>query len=314
MAGASRASKSRRMTCAWSETWRCRAASACRLAPAGGGSETDPTLDLEAPADRGAMNVRNAGGTREVMLGVDEGGGVVSTMTGHDLQLRAGGNQIAMTLKADGRVGIGTAAPVERLDVDARIKAGRLTMGDWPPNASNYAFVGTNALNQVDFASLLRARAVRPRSHLPQFAQDDRFPDRECHQNGPRQRRQGRDRNLVSGGAASRRHWNRRHALRGRVSRHRADPGRHWASTTTRFSPGMRAPSRRCISIRWWRRLDSFQGGSATVMIKSDGRLGIGTANPSADPPRRRRALYRTRVAQRLEPHVQERRPELVLG
>ena len=95
--------------------------------------------------------MRNAGGTREVMLGVDEGGGVVSTMTGHDLQLRAGGNQIAMTLKADGRVGIGTAAPVERLDVDGRIKAGRLTMGDWPPNASNYAFIGTNALNQVDF-------------------------------------------------------------------------------------------------------------------------------------------------------------------
>ena len=99
-----------------------------------GGTEAVPTLDIESPADRGSLNVRNASGTREVMLGVDEDGGFVSTMTAHDLQLRAGGNQIAMTLKPDGRVGIGTAAPGERLDVDGRIKAGRLTMGDWPAN------------------------------------------------------------------------------------------------------------------------------------------------------------------------------------
>ena len=72
-------------------SWRLRA----------GGSEADPTLDLQPLADRGALNVRNASGTQEVMLGVDQDGGVVSTMTGHDLQLRAGGNQAVMTLKAD---------------------------------------------------------------------------------------------------------------------------------------------------------------------------------------------------------------------
>jgi hypothetical protein len=121
-------------------SWRLRA----------GGSETDPALAVEAPADRGALRVRNAGGTREVMLGVDESGGVVATVSAHDLQLRAGGNNIAMTLKADGRVGIGTAAPAERLEVDGRIKAGRLALGNWLANPGNYVFIGTDALNQAD--------------------------------------------------------------------------------------------------------------------------------------------------------------------
>ena len=40
-----------------------------------------------------ALNVRDASGTHEVMLGIDEGGGVIATMTEHDLQLRAGGDQ-----------------------------------------------------------------------------------------------------------------------------------------------------------------------------------------------------------------------------
>ena len=44
-------------------------------------------------AGEAALNVRNASGTQEVMLGVDQGGGVVSTMTAHDLQLRAGGDR-----------------------------------------------------------------------------------------------------------------------------------------------------------------------------------------------------------------------------
>ena len=61
-------------------SWRLRA----------GGSEADPTLELQAPADRGSLKVRDASGTREVMLGVDEGGGVISTMPEHDLRLRAG--------------------------------------------------------------------------------------------------------------------------------------------------------------------------------------------------------------------------------
>ena len=98
--------------------WRLRA----------GGSEADPTLELQPPADRGSPRCGTSG-TREVMLGVDEGGGVISTTPEHDLQVRVG-DAAAMTLKADGRVGIGTAAPGERLEVEGRIKASHLTVGD----------------------------------------------------------------------------------------------------------------------------------------------------------------------------------------
>jgi hypothetical protein len=114
-----------------------------------GGSEADPTLDVQLPADKGSLNVRNASGTHEVMLGIDEGGGLVSTMTEHDLRLGVGGDKTVMTIKADGRVGIGAPAPGERLDVEGRIKTGRLTLGDWPADPSN-AFFGNNTLDQND--------------------------------------------------------------------------------------------------------------------------------------------------------------------
>ena len=87
-----------------------------------------------------ALNVRDSSGTHEVMLGIDEGGGVIATMTEHDLQLRAGGGKPVMTLKADGRVGIGTTAPGEGLEVSGRIKAGHLTVGDWPPSPDHFVY------------------------------------------------------------------------------------------------------------------------------------------------------------------------------
>jgi Chaperone of endosialidase len=136
--------------------WRLRA----------GGSESNPTLDLQAPADRGSLKVRDAGGTREVMLGVDEGGGVISTMPEHDLRLRAGDDTAVMTLKADGRVGIGTAAPAERLEVDGRIKAGHLTMGDWPASPDHFVYFGTAALDQNDHRNYALAQDSGGRTYL----------------------------------------------------------------------------------------------------------------------------------------------------
>jgi hypothetical protein len=136
-------------------SWRLRA----------GGSEADPTLDLQPPAEKGSLSVRNAGGTREVMLGIDEGGGIVSTVTEHDLRLSAGGNEVAMTLKADGRVGIGTAAPGERLEVIGRIKAGCLTVGDWSMNP-NHAFFGNNAIDQNDRRNYALAQGRAGRTFL----------------------------------------------------------------------------------------------------------------------------------------------------
>ncbi|HWS90125.1 MAG TPA: tail fiber domain-containing protein [Pyrinomonadaceae bacterium] len=63
------------------------------------------------------MNVRGNNGGVEVLLGADNAGGIVSTMTGHDLQLRAGGNDTKVTVKANGNVGIGTTSPSAKLEV-----------------------------------------------------------------------------------------------------------------------------------------------------------------------------------------------------
>jgi Chaperone of endosialidase len=130
-----------------------------------GGSEADPTLELQAPADRGSLKVRDANGTRELMLGVDEAGGVISTTPEHDLQLRVGDTAV-MTLEADGRVGIGTAAPSERLEVNGRIKVGRLTMGDWPGNPDHFVYFGTAALDQNDHRNYALLQDSAGRTYL----------------------------------------------------------------------------------------------------------------------------------------------------
>ncbi len=79
------------------------------------------------------LNVKADGGAEEVLLGADAGGGIVSTMTNHDLQLRAGGNVTRMTVKADGRVGIGTATPSLMLSVEGDFgrDSGPATLSLW---------------------------------------------------------------------------------------------------------------------------------------------------------------------------------------
>jgi hypothetical protein len=118
-----------------------------------GTAAPDRTLTVVGDGD-GALNVRDRSGIHEVMLGIDQGGGFISAKAGQDLQVRTGGNETMMTLKADGRVGIGTAAPGERLEVNGRIKAGHLTVGSWPAGQNipllAFASVGHNALDQAD--------------------------------------------------------------------------------------------------------------------------------------------------------------------
>jgi hypothetical protein len=48
-----------------------------------------------------------------------------------------------------GNVGIATASPTERLDVNGRTKSGKLTIGPWPMNQGRYVFFGTNSLDQA---------------------------------------------------------------------------------------------------------------------------------------------------------------------
>jgi hypothetical protein len=73
---------------------------------------TTPNRLLTLQGDSGTyLNIKADGGTHEVLLGADSAGGIVSTMTNHDLQLRAGGNSTKVTVKANGNVGIGTGSP-----------------------------------------------------------------------------------------------------------------------------------------------------------------------------------------------------------
>jgi hypothetical protein len=51
-------------------------------------------------------------------MGADAGGGIVSVMTNHDLQLRAGGNSTKVTVKASGELCIGPLTPMGQLTVD----------------------------------------------------------------------------------------------------------------------------------------------------------------------------------------------------
>ena len=63
------------------------------------------------------LNVRANGGAQEVLIGADAAGGIVSSMTNHDLILRAGSNSEKVRIKVDGKVGIGTDAPDSTLHV-----------------------------------------------------------------------------------------------------------------------------------------------------------------------------------------------------
>lgn len=63
------------------------------------------------------LNVKANEGSHEVLVGADNSGGIVSTMTNHDLHLHAGGNSTKVTVKASGNVGIGTVTPTARLEV-----------------------------------------------------------------------------------------------------------------------------------------------------------------------------------------------------
>jgi hypothetical protein len=239
----------------------------------------DRTLTV-AGAGEAALNLRSDDGSREVLLGLDQDGGVLSTTTGHDLRLGAGGNPALMALKAEGRVGIGTAAPAEALEVAGRIKAGCLTVGEWPGNP-NHAFFGINLLDQTNRQNyaLAQGRAGRTFLNSPQMldfrvgnftkmvvAGDGRVgigttsPEATLHVAAGADVTPTGGGFLVIGstvGASLGLDDNEILARdRGAVStlHLQSDGGDVWIHS---------------------------KGGGATVMIKGDGRLGVGTADPA---------------------------------
>ena len=63
------------------------------------------------------LNIQSDNGAHEVLIGADGNGGIVSTMTNHDLVFRSGGNTTRMTIQAAGNVGINTSTPAVQLHV-----------------------------------------------------------------------------------------------------------------------------------------------------------------------------------------------------
>jgi hypothetical protein len=88
------------------------------------------------------LNVKDGGGGGgggpfEILMGVDGSGGIVSTMTNHDLQLRAGGNNTYVIIKDDGKVGIGTRSPNSALHVAGDVTVdGKVGIGTSSPNSA----------------------------------------------------------------------------------------------------------------------------------------------------------------------------------
>jgi hypothetical protein len=122
------------------------------------GSNTAPNRRLTVRGSGGTfLNTINDNGAHELLIGADGAGGIISTMTNHDLQLRAGGNVTRLTVKADGKVGIGTNTPGFILDVANRMRVrqqGGESAGIWmfqtTPNADR-AFIGMMDDNTVGF-------------------------------------------------------------------------------------------------------------------------------------------------------------------
>jgi len=91
-----------------------------RISPNGniGIGTTTPNRSLTIANTLGLnyMNVKD--GTREILMGADDNGGIISVMSKHDLILRAGENDEKMRITAGGNIGIGTTNPGSKLDVN----------------------------------------------------------------------------------------------------------------------------------------------------------------------------------------------------
>jgi hypothetical protein len=96
------------------------------------------------------LNVKGNNGTFEVLVGADTGGGILSTMTNHDLQLRAGGNSTKMIIKADGKVGVGTQTPEVTLHVSEVADVGPFAVR--PGEAAPGRLMVTGSVAEVGFA------------------------------------------------------------------------------------------------------------------------------------------------------------------
>ena len=81
-----------------------------------GTTSPNRTLTIANLIGANYMNIKD--GTREILMGVDVDGGIISVMLNHDLSFRTGNNE-KMRISASGNVGIGTTIPGAKLDISA---------------------------------------------------------------------------------------------------------------------------------------------------------------------------------------------------
>jgi hypothetical protein len=110
-----------------------------------------------ADAGPAYLNIKANGGQNIVLLGADGSGGIVSSITNDDLQFRAGGNSPKMTIKADGKVGIGTTTPRDPLEVNG--EASKNTGAFWKNNSDERLKRNISALDGA-LDRLLQLRGV----------------------------------------------------------------------------------------------------------------------------------------------------------
>ena len=89
----------------------------------------DQPLTIQS-ATNAFMNFKANNGANVLQVGADNTGGIISTTTNHDLQLRAGKDTPMLTIKAGGNVGVGVTAPDYRLDVGDRMRIRQGASGD----------------------------------------------------------------------------------------------------------------------------------------------------------------------------------------
>ncbi len=73
------------------------------------------------------MNIKD--GTRNILMGVDAAGGIISVLSANDLILRTANLEKMRIVNATGNVGIGTTAPTQRLSVNGN--ADKVGGGSW---------------------------------------------------------------------------------------------------------------------------------------------------------------------------------------
>jgi hypothetical protein len=92
------------------------------------GIGTDAPADIVSIEHPGKADLTIKAGNETIRIGADSTGGTVSTVSNNDLHLSTH-NTEKVTIKADGKVGIGTQTPITKLQVEGEIALGVVASG-----------------------------------------------------------------------------------------------------------------------------------------------------------------------------------------